>query len=229
MDFDIPVGRNGDNYDRQVIRMEEMRQSTFIMQQCVKKLLAPEGQGPVATRPGQGGALRRGAEMKRSMEALIHHFKLYTEGFPRSGRRSLCGGRGAQRRVRRLSRERRHRQALSLQDPRAGLRPSSGHGFHVSGTYAGRRLGHPWLARYRVSARSIADAPGRDRPFWPSSLRLPSRGADASTVGQLLKGRLRDQDGRFRMGPAVPISFCRREVALTCATAVLGRPVKKLN
>ncbi len=80
MEFDIPVGRNGDNYDRQVIRMEEMRQSTFIMQQCVTKLLAPEGQGPVSTRQGKVAPPPR-AEMKRSMEALIHHFKLYTEGF----------------------------------------------------------------------------------------------------------------------------------------------------
>ncbi len=80
MDFDIPVGRNCDNYDRQVIRMEEMRQSTFIMQQCVSKLLAPEGQGPVSSRQGKVAPPPR-AEMKRSMEALIHHFKLYTEGF----------------------------------------------------------------------------------------------------------------------------------------------------
>ena len=80
MDFDIPVGRNCDNYDRQVIRMEEMRQSTHIMQQCVTKLLAPEGQGPITTRQGKVAPPPR-AEMKRSMEALIHHFKLYTEGF----------------------------------------------------------------------------------------------------------------------------------------------------
>ncbi len=80
MDFDIPVGRNCDNYDRQVIRMEEMRQSISIMQQCVTKLLAPEGQGPVSTRQGKVAPPPR-AEMKRSMEALIHHFKLYTEGF----------------------------------------------------------------------------------------------------------------------------------------------------
>ena len=80
MDFDIPVGRNCDNYDRQVIRMEEMRQSTYIMQQCVRKLLAPDGQGPVTTRQGKVAPPPR-AEMKRSMEALIHHFKLYTEGF----------------------------------------------------------------------------------------------------------------------------------------------------
>ena len=80
MEFDIPVGRNCDNYDRQVIRMEEMRQSTSIMQQCVKKLLAPEGQGPIKTMQGKVAPPHR-AEMKRSMEALIHHFKLYTEGF----------------------------------------------------------------------------------------------------------------------------------------------------
>ena len=80
MEFDIPVGRNCDNYDRQVIRMEEMRQSTSIMQQCVRKLLAPEGQGPIKTMQGKVAPPHR-AEMKRSMEALIHHFKLYTEGF----------------------------------------------------------------------------------------------------------------------------------------------------
>src|SRR6476659_1830214 len=80
MDFDIPVGKNGDNYDRQVIRMEEMRQSVRIMKQCCAKLREPAGQGPVSTLDGKGAPPKR-AEMKRSMEALIHHFKLYTEGF----------------------------------------------------------------------------------------------------------------------------------------------------
>ncbi|TVR09893.1 MAG: NADH-quinone oxidoreductase subunit D [Salinarimonadaceae bacterium] len=80
MDFDIPVGKNGDNYDRQMIRMEEMRQSIHIMKQCIAKLRAPDGQGPVKTTDGKIAPPRR-AEMKRSMEALIHHFKLYTEGF----------------------------------------------------------------------------------------------------------------------------------------------------
>ena len=80
MDFDIPVGKNCDNYDRQVIRMEEMRQSTRIIRQCVAKLLAPDGQGPVSTLQGKLVPPPR-AEMKRSMEALIHHFKLFTEGF----------------------------------------------------------------------------------------------------------------------------------------------------
>src|ERR671913_761189 len=80
MEFDIPVGKNGDNYDRQVIRMEEMRQSVRIMRQCLEKLRLPEGQGPVATVDHKIVPPKR-AEMKRSMEALIHHFKLYTEGF----------------------------------------------------------------------------------------------------------------------------------------------------
>jgi NADH-quinone oxidoreductase subunit D len=80
MDFDIPIGKNGDCYDRYCIRMEEMRQSISIMKQCIKKLREPEGQGPVMPEDNKIVPPRRG-EMKKSMEALIHHFKLYTEGF----------------------------------------------------------------------------------------------------------------------------------------------------
>src|ERR1700710_21799 len=80
MEFDAPVGRNGDTYDRQVIRMEEMRQSVRIMKQCIVKLREPAGQGPIAALDGKFAPPPR-REMKRSMEALIHHFKLYTEGF----------------------------------------------------------------------------------------------------------------------------------------------------
>ena len=80
LDFDIPIGKNGDCYDRYLIRMEEMRQSLKIMKQCIKMLNSPEGQGPVSSMDGKVVPPSRG-EMKRSMEALIHHFKLYTEGF----------------------------------------------------------------------------------------------------------------------------------------------------
>ncbi|MGD0632823.1 MAG: NADH-quinone oxidoreductase subunit D [Beijerinckiaceae bacterium] len=80
MEFDIPVGKHGDCYERQVVRMEEMRQSTAIIKQCVEKLLGPGGQGPVSSQQGKIVPPHR-AEMKRSMEALIHHFKLFTEGF----------------------------------------------------------------------------------------------------------------------------------------------------
>ncbi|MFG1398531.1 NADH-quinone oxidoreductase subunit D [Roseixanthobacter pseudopolyaromaticivorans] len=78
LDFDIPIGKHGDCYDRYVVRMEEMRQSIKIMKQCVQRLLKEPG--PVATVDNKVVPPKRG-EMKRSMEALIHHFKLYTEGY----------------------------------------------------------------------------------------------------------------------------------------------------
>lgn len=76
LDFDIPVGKNGDCFDRYLIRMEEMRQSVSLMRQCLEKM--PEG--PVRADDQKVVPPKR-AEMKRSMEALIHHFKLYTEGY----------------------------------------------------------------------------------------------------------------------------------------------------
>lgn len=78
MEFDIPVGKHGDCYDRYLVRMEEMRQSVRIMRQCCE-LLRTE-RGPVSAVNNKVVPPKRG-EMKRSMEALIHHFKLYTEGF----------------------------------------------------------------------------------------------------------------------------------------------------
>ena len=80
MSFDVPVGKNGDCFDRYLIRMEEMRQSVSIMRQCIAKLRSKDGQGPVMVADHKISPPRR-ADMKRSMEALIHHFKLYTEGF----------------------------------------------------------------------------------------------------------------------------------------------------
>ncbi|HWD13614.1 NADH-quinone oxidoreductase subunit D [Pseudochrobactrum sp. sp1633] len=80
MEFDIPIGKNGDCYDRYLIRMEEMRQSAEIMRQCCEQLLGKERVGPVSAMDNKIVPPKRG-EMKRSMEALIHHFKLYTEGY----------------------------------------------------------------------------------------------------------------------------------------------------
>ncbi|CAM4051209.1 NADH-quinone oxidoreductase subunit D [Palleronia rufa] len=77
MEFQIPVGKNGDCYDRYLVRMAEMRESVKIMRQCVEKLRAEPG--PVMHRGKLSPPTR--ADMKTSMEALIHHFKLYTEGF----------------------------------------------------------------------------------------------------------------------------------------------------
>jgi NADH-quinone oxidoreductase subunit D len=80
LEFDIPVGKNGDNYDRYLIRILEMRESLKIMKQCVNKLLSAEGSGPISSTDGKIVPPKR-SEMKKSMEALIHHFKLYTEGY----------------------------------------------------------------------------------------------------------------------------------------------------
>ncbi|MPY70596.1 MAG: NADH-quinone oxidoreductase subunit D [Alphaproteobacteria bacterium] len=76
MDFDVPIGKNGDCYDRYLVRIEEMRQSLRIMRQSLEQM--PDG--PVRTTDRKVSPPPR-AEMKRSMEALIHHFKLYTEGY----------------------------------------------------------------------------------------------------------------------------------------------------
>ena len=76
LDFQIPIGRNGDCYDRYVMRMEEMRQSVKIIRQCIEKMPG----GPVSSTDNKVVPPKR-ADMKNSMEALIHHFKLYTEGF----------------------------------------------------------------------------------------------------------------------------------------------------
>jgi NADH-quinone oxidoreductase subunit D len=76
LDFKIPVGKNGDCYDRYLMRMEEMRQSVRIMKQCIEKM--PDG--PVLADDRKIVPPKR-EEMKTSMEALIHHFKLYTEGY----------------------------------------------------------------------------------------------------------------------------------------------------
>ncbi|MEO1252569.1 MAG: NADH-quinone oxidoreductase subunit D [Pseudomonadota bacterium] len=77
-DFQIPVGKNGDCYDRYLIRVLEMRESIKIMKQAIAKLRKTPG--PVMTLDGKVAPPKRD-KMKGSMEALIHHFKLYTEGF----------------------------------------------------------------------------------------------------------------------------------------------------
>ncbi len=76
VEFSIPVGRNGDCYDRYLMRMAEMRESVKIIKQCLAKMQP----GPVKVQDHKFTPPSR-AEMKRSMEALIHHFKLFTEGF----------------------------------------------------------------------------------------------------------------------------------------------------
>ncbi len=75
MDFDIPIGKHGDCYDRYVCRIEEMRQSMRIIRQCLNEMPS----GPVIADDNKVVPPKRG-EMKATMESLIHHFKLFTEG-----------------------------------------------------------------------------------------------------------------------------------------------------
>lgn len=76
LEFDIPIGQNGDCYDRYCVRVEEIKQSLFIIKQCLEKI----PQGPILIDDPKIVPPKR-EDMKVSMEALIHHFKLYTEGF----------------------------------------------------------------------------------------------------------------------------------------------------
>lgn len=76
LDFDIPIGQNGDCYDRYLVRMAEIRQSISLVKQCIEKM----PNGPIKTDDRKISAPPR-EEMKMSMEALIHHFKLYSEGY----------------------------------------------------------------------------------------------------------------------------------------------------
>jgi NADH-quinone oxidoreductase subunit D len=78
LDFDVPLGRNGDCYDRYLVRVAEMRQSNKIIKQCIAWLRA--NPGPVLADDGKVVKPKR-SDMKEDMEAMIHHFKLYTEGF----------------------------------------------------------------------------------------------------------------------------------------------------
>lgn len=76
LDFDIPIGKNGDSYDRYLIRMAEMRESIKIVKQCLDKIPS----GPIMTSDSKVAPPKR-SEMKHSMEAMINHFKLFTEGY----------------------------------------------------------------------------------------------------------------------------------------------------
>ena len=80
LEFDIPIGKNGDCYDRYLCRVQEMRESIKIMKQCCKRLLGADKDGQHVADDHKIVPPKR-AEMKGSMEALIHHFKLYTEGY----------------------------------------------------------------------------------------------------------------------------------------------------
>ena len=139
MDFDIPVGKTGDCYDRYLVRMEEMKQSNLIIQQCVKWLRA--NPGPVITDNHKVAAPAREA-MKANMEELIHHFKLFTEGFHVPEGEAYAAVEHPKGRVRHLPRERWRQQTLSPQDSRTRFCAPGHHGRDGARPHAGRRRGH---------------------------------------------------------------------------------------
>jgi NADH:ubiquinone oxidoreductase subunit D len=149
MEFDIPIGKNGDCYDRYLIRMQEMRESVKIMQQCVERLLGCGAHGSRFRRRRQGRAAEAGRD--EALDGIAHPpLQALYRRLPHAAGRGLCRGRSAQGRVRRLSGERWHQQGLPLQAPRPRLRASAGHGPHLPRPHAGGRLCRPRLSRHRI-------------------------------------------------------------------------------
>ena len=153
MEFDIPVGKTGDCFARYLVRIEEMYQSARIMEQCIAALRTVGGPVRVDDRKIVAAAPRRDEGLDGSPDPS---FQALYRGLQGAGRRDLHRRRGAQGRVRRLSRLRRHQQALPLQDPRAGFPASAGARHDDQGPPARRHVGEHRLARHRVR---------RDRPL----------------------------------------------------------------
>jgi NADH-quinone oxidoreductase subunit D len=140
MDFDIPVGVNGDCYDRYLVRMEELRQSNRIIRQCVNWLRA--NPGPVVVDDHKLVPPSR-EEMKGDMESLIHHFKLFTEGYPVPPGEAYAAVEHPKRRVHHF---RRCEQAVPGKGPGAWFCPPFGDGRDGARAHAGRcggRHRHP--------------------------------------------------------------------------------------
>ena len=179
VDFQVPVGRNGDCYDRYLMRLAEMRESVKIIKQALAKMKP----GPIKVQDHKFSPPTRG-EMKRSMEALIHHFKLYTEGYHVPAGRDLHRGGKPEGRVRRLSGGGRHQQAVSLQDPRDRIRLSAGDRRDGEAAHAGRCLRDHRIARRRVRRDRQVDH-GRKQHSGPASSSRRTFAFDAESEAEI--------------------------------------------
>ena len=139
MDFQIPIGKNGDCYDRYLIRVDgNARIGSKIIKQCCEMLRSAAARRAGARPPKTARSRRRQrAEMKRSMEALIHHFKLYTEGFKVPEGEVYAAVECAQGEFGVYLVADGTNKPLSLQDQGTGLRASAGDGLHLPGLHAG--------------------------------------------------------------------------------------------
>ena len=126
VDFRVPVYTHGDVYDRYRVHMEEMRESTRIVAQCLDRLQEMEGEPWIAD--DRKVVLPPREELHTSMESLIHHFKIVTEGYRVPERRDLHDDRVAARRARLLRRLRRRPEAVAREVPRAVVRRAAGDG-----------------------------------------------------------------------------------------------------
>ena len=176
MEFDIPVGVNGDCYDRYLVRVEEMRQSNRIVRQCIDWLRA--NPGPVITDNHKVAPPSR-ESMKTNMEELIHHFKLFTEGMHVPRGRGLRGDRASEGRVRRLRDLRRREQAVPDQAARARLRAPLG---------ARRDVARPHDRRRRRDHRHAGHRVRIDRPMSASRSNAAHAG-DAGSAACAVRRR----------------------------------------
>ena len=176
LDFDIPVGRNGDCYDRYLVRVAEMRQSNRIIKQCIEWLR--NHPGPVMTDNFKVAPPSRVA-MKSNMEELIHHFKLFTEGMHVPVGRGLRGGRASEGRVRHLPRVRRRQQALPPEDPCAGLSAPAGARRDVARPHDRRRGDHHRHPGHRVRRDRQMSTVAPDGSRWRSTLPSNARARSA--------------------------------------------------
>ena len=148
-DFDIPIGKNGDCYDRYLCRMIEMRESVKIMRQCLRKAALGRWRraGERREQESRAAEARRDEALDGSADPPLQALH---RGLRRAGRRGLRVRGSAQGRVRRVSRGGWEQQALPLQDPRAGLPASGRDGLPQPRPHAGGRERHPRQPRYRV-------------------------------------------------------------------------------
>ena len=154
VDFDVPVYSNGDVYDRYKVRMDEMRESTRIVQQCLDGM--PEGPWIVDDRKV---VLPPRHELHTSMESLIHHFKLVTEGYRVPEGEVYVADRVAARRARVLPRLGRRVEALAREVPRSLLRRARGDRDRLAGDARRRPHRDRRLARHRHGRGATVMAP----------------------------------------------------------------------
>ena len=147
LDFDIPIGVNGDCYDRYLVRVEELRQANHIIRQCIDWLRA--NPGPVMADNHKVVPPKREV-MKDDMESLIHALQVVQRRLLRAGGRGLCGRGAPQGGVRCLSGFRRRQQAVPHEDPRPGLCPPGGAGRNGARAHARRCGGDHRHPGYRI-------------------------------------------------------------------------------